>query len=136
MSTLSASVPVQLGLADFLHQGAYDAHLRRLRRQLELRQNAMRNKILKAFPPQVRVSQPSGGYFLWVYLGDKVDATRVYQQALARGISVAPGTMFAVDDRYRHSLRLNSSFEWNTRAEDAIKTLADIVFGEIERNKT
>ncbi len=135
MSTLSASVPVQLGLADFLHQGAYDAHLRRLRRQLELRQNAMRNKILKAFPPQVRVSQPGGGYFLWVYLGDKVDATRVYQQALARGISVAPGTMFAVDDRYRHSLRLNSSFEWNTRAEDAIETLADIVFGDIERSK-
>lgn len=131
MSTLSASVPIQLALADFLHQGGYDTHLRRLRRQLELRQIAMRNAIIAAFPPETRVSQPAGGYFLWVYLGEKIEATKIYQQALAKGISVAPGTMFAVDNRYRHCLRLNTSFEWNTRAEKAIQTLGNLVLQSV-----
>lgn len=133
MSTLSASVPVQLALADFLHQGGYDAHLRRLRRQLELRQIAMRNAILASFPPGTAISQPSGGYFLWVNLPGNMDATRVYRRALAKGISVAPGTMFTVDDRFRHCLRLNSSFEWNTRAEKALRVLATIVDNEFHR---
>ncbi|WP_045046697.1 PLP-dependent aminotransferase family protein [Rouxiella chamberiensis] len=134
MSTLSASVPVQLALADFLHQGGYDAHLKRLRRQLELRQIAMRNAILSAFPPQIHVSQPAGGYFLWIHLGDNIDATKIYQLALAKGISVAPGTMFAVDDRYKHCLRLNTSFEWNTRAEKALITLGELVHCELENS--
>lgn len=133
MSTLSASVPVQLALADFLHQGGYEAHLRRLRRQLELRQIAMRNAILSLFPSGTRISQPKGGYFLWVDLPEKMDATRIYLQALSKGISVAPGTMFAVDDRFRHCLRINTSFEWNTRAEKAVKVLADLAHAEFHR---
>ncbi|MBF6637694.1 PLP-dependent aminotransferase family protein [Rouxiella silvae] len=135
MSTLSASVPIQLALADFLHQGGYDAHLKRLRRQLELRQTAMRNMIIKSFPVGTTVSQPKGGYFLWVNLGENIDATKIYQLALGQGFSVAPGTMFAVDDRYRHCLRLNTSFEWNTRAEKALLTLASLVHSEKSRKK-
>ncbi len=63
MSTLSASVPVQLALADFLHQGSYDAHLRRLRRQLELRQIAMRNAILASFPAEPSSASPAAAIF-------------------------------------------------------------------------
>jgi len=135
MSTLSASVPIQLALADFLHQGSYDTHLKRLRRQLELRQTTMRNMIVKTFPTGTSVTQPTGGYFLWVNLGENIDATKIYQLALAQGISVAPGTMFAVDDRYRHCLRLNTSFEWNTRAETALQTLANLVHSEKNRHE-
>ncbi|WP_369788283.1 PLP-dependent aminotransferase family protein [Rouxiella sp. WC2420] len=135
MSTLSASVPVQLALADFLHQGSYDAHLRRLRRQLELRQNAMRSAVLNSFPPGTRLSKPTGGYFIWVELPGKMDATKIYQQALAKRISVAPGTMFAVDNRFSHCLRLNTSFEWNTRAENAVKTLSELVYKEYNRHR-
>ena len=115
MSTLSASVPVQLALADYLQKGAqqggYDTHLRRLRRVLEQRQMAMRHAILAEFPAQVSVTQPAGGYFLWLDLGDNVDAARVYQRALTKGVSVAPGTMFSADKRFSHCIRINTSFE-------------------------
>ncbi|MDR3433697.1 MAG: PLP-dependent aminotransferase family protein [Rouxiella aceris] len=130
MSTLSASVPMQLALADFLHQGGYDQHLRRLRRQLELRQIVMRNAIINTFPAGTTVSQPEGGYFLWLDLGEGVSAAKIYQQALAQGISVAPGTMFAVEERYLHCLRLNTSYVWDARAEKALKTLAELVMAE------
>ncbi|RJT43232.1 PLP-dependent aminotransferase family protein [Rahnella woolbedingensis] len=135
MSTLSASVPVQLALADYLQggqQGGYDTHLRRLRRQLEQRQLAMRHAIIREFPPQVSVSQPAGGYFQWLDLGDNVDAARVYQRALAKGVSVAPGTMFSADERFRHCLRLNTSFEWGPHTARAISILAALVAEEIK----
>lgn len=138
MSTLSASVPVQLALADYLQgaqQGGYDTHLRRLRRQLEQRQMAMRHAIIREFPPQVSVSQPAGGYFLWLDLGDNVDAARVYQRALAKGVSVAPGTMFSADERFRHCLRLNTSFEWGPHTARAISILAALVAEEIGMEK-
>ncbi|MDF1896851.1 PLP-dependent aminotransferase family protein [Rahnella contaminans] len=135
MSTLSASVPVQLALADFLQkggqQGGYDTHLRRLRRVLEQRQMAMHHAIIKEFPAQVSVSQPQGGYFLWLDLGDNVDAARVYQHALAKGVSVAPGTMFSADERFRHCLRINTSFEWGPHTAHAISVLAALVGEEI-----
>lgn len=135
MSTLSASVPVQLALADFLQkggqQGGYDTHLRRLRRVLEQRQMAMHHAIIKEFPAQVSVSQPQGGYFLWLDLGDNVDAARVYQRALAKGVSVAPGTMFSADERFGHCLRINSSFEWGPHTARAISVLAGLVAEEI-----
>ncbi|QMV51491.1 PLP-dependent aminotransferase family protein [Ewingella americana] len=132
MSTLSASVPVQLALADYMQQGGYDTHLRRLRRQLEQRQMAMFNAITETFPPSVSVNQPQGGYFLWLDLGEKVDAAKVYQRALAQGVSIAPGTMFAVDDRYRHCIRINTSFEWGPHTARAIQIIANIVADELK----
>jgi len=136
MSTLSASVPVQLALADYLQKGAqqggYDTHLRRLRRVLEQRQMAMRHAILAEFPAQVSVTQPAGGYFLWLDLGDNVDAARVYQRALTKGVSVAPGTMFSADERFSHCIRINTSFEWGPHTARAISILAALVAEEIK----
>jgi DNA-binding transcriptional MocR family regulator len=103
-----------------------------LRRQLEQRQLAMRHAIIREFPPQVCVSQPAGGYFLWLDLGDNVDAARVYQRALAKGVSVAPGTMFSADERFRHCLRLNTSFEWGPHTARAISVLAALVAEEVK----
>jgi DNA-binding transcriptional MocR family regulator len=135
MSTLSASVPVQLALADFLQKGGapgrYDTHLRRLRRQLEQRMMSMINAITDAFPACVSISQPEGGYFLWLDLGEKVDAARVYRRALTQGVSIAPGTMFAVDDRYRHCIRINTSFEWSPQTARAVEILANLVNEEL-----
>lgn len=136
MSTLSASVPVQLALADYLQKGAqqggYDTHLRRLRRVLEQRQMAMRHAITREFPVQVSVTQPQGGYFLWLDMGENVDAARIYRRALAKGVSVAPGTMFSADERFRHCMRINTSFEWGPHTARAISVLAALVAEEIQ----
>ena len=127
MSTLSASVPTQLALADYLHQSGYETHLRRLRRQLELRQMAMYRGIQQAFPDEVSISRPEGGYFLWLTLGNGRDAGTLYRRALAQGISIAPGHMFTTGDQFRDGLRLNSSFAWDARHQQAIDALGALV---------
>ena len=91
MTSLSASIPAQAAIADYLQHGGYDRHLRKLRYALETQQNAMLAAVARYFPEQTRVSRPSGGYFLWLELPEAVDSLRLFQLALAQGISLARG---------------------------------------------
>lgn len=84
MTSLSASIPAQAAIADYLQHGGYDRHLRKLRYALETQQNAMLAAVARYFPEQTRVSRPSGGYFLWLELPEAVDSLRLFQLAWPR----------------------------------------------------
>ncbi len=127
MSTVSTSVPTQLAIADYLLHGGYDTHLRRLRRLLAQRQSMMHQAIAHHFPPTVKVSQPDGGYFLWVELDPALSSMELYQRALALGVSIAPGRMFTTGNHFNHCFRLNASFDWSDKHEAAIQTLAKLI---------
>ncbi len=123
MTTLSASLPAQLALADYLRHGGYDKHLRRLRHTLESQLASLLAAIARYFPPGVRVSRPAGGYFVWVEFDPAFDALALHQAALAQGISVAPGPIFSARRHFRHCLRLNYGQPWEPRFEAAMQTL-------------
>ena len=123
MSTVSASVPTQLAIAEYLTQGGYDSHLRKLRQTMEQRQHQMLGAIAQYMPPSVKVNTPKGGYFLWLEFEPPFNAIRLYQLALKEGISIAPGSMFSTSDQFNHAFRLNTSFTWNEQLDQAMKTL-------------
>jgi DNA-binding transcriptional MocR family regulator len=127
MSTLSASVPTQLGLTNYLQQGGYDSHLRKLRRTLEQRKGQMLQAVIQYFPTNTRISQPDGGYFLWVELPEQVNSEQLYQQALTQNIGIAPGMLFTTQDHCNHHIRLNFSPPWTESTELAIKTLGKLI---------
>jgi DNA-binding transcriptional MocR family regulator len=126
-TTLSASAPGQAALADYLAKGGYDKHLRQLRHVLALQQAAMIEAVVRYFPRGTRATRPEGGYFLWVELPGKVDALEVHRQALALGISVAPGPMFSARQEFGNCLRLNYGHPWDARAEAAFVTLGQVI---------
>jgi DNA-binding transcriptional MocR family regulator len=127
MTTISPSAPAQAAIADYLLHGGYDRHLRKLRHALESQQHAMLAAVARHFPEQTRVTRPSGGYFLWLELPENVDALRLFQLALAQGISLAPGPIFSATRRFRHCLRLNYGHPWTARSEQAMATLGRII---------
>jgi DNA-binding transcriptional MocR family regulator len=125
--TLSASVPAQGAIADYLAKGGYDRHLRQLRHALSVQQGAMMRAVVRHFPAGTRATRPLGGYFLWVELAPHVDALDIQRSALAQGISVAPGPMFSADRKFRNCLRLNYGHPWDERTEAAMATLGRII---------
>ncbi|WP_145519347.1 aminotransferase-like domain-containing protein [Yersinia mollaretii] len=127
MSTVSASVPTQLAIADYLTQGGYDTHLRRLRRLMEQRLNALRQAVVEHFPKNVKISHPAGGYFLWLELEPPFNASELYRRALAQGVSIAPGRMFTTGHQFDHCFRLNASFAWSEQSQKAIQILAQLI---------
>lgn len=127
MTSLCASMPAQAAIADYLQHGGYDRHLRKLRYALEDQQRAMLGAIGRYFPAQTRVSQPTGGYFLWLELPEQVDSLQVFKTALAQGISIAPGPIFSPTRRFRHCIRLNYGGVWNDASDKAMQTLGRII---------
>lgn len=122
-TSLAAAMPSQLALAEYLGQGGYERHLRQLRGALAAQQRQMLAAIEAHFPPGTRVTQPQGGYFLWVVLPESVDALELHRLALAQGISIAPGPMFSAKRAFRNCIRLNYGHAWDGRAEAALAVL-------------
>jgi DNA-binding transcriptional MocR family regulator len=126
MSSLSASVPAQEGLLEYLMHGGHDRHLRQLRQVLAEQKVLVAQWIAKHFPSGTKVTQPEGGYFLWVELPQSVDALELHRLALSQDISIAPGHLFSADHRFSYHLRVNYGHPENKRVEDAIKTVGKI----------
>ncbi|MEW9898417.1 PLP-dependent aminotransferase family protein [Chitinivorax sp. PXF-14] len=123
MTTLTAGIPVQAALADYLKHGGYDTHLRRLRRTLATQQAQMSEAIGRLFPPGTRLTQPEGGYFLWLELPPAVDAVALHRRALEQGISIAPGPIFSARRDYRNAIRLNCGHPFTSQHEAALALL-------------
>lgn len=126
MSSLATSIPPQLALDDYLAQGGYERHLRQLREALAGEQQRCRRLVQRHFPAGTRVTQPAGGYFLWLELPTTVDALALHHQALARGISTAPGPLFSADRRFVHHLRLNVGHPGDVRVDPALRVLGEL----------
>ncbi len=126
-TTLSASVPAQAALAQYLQKGGYDKHLRNLRHTLLVNQIKFIETIERCFPKGTRLTPPQGGYFLWMKLPDGVNALEVHRVALANGISIAPGPIFSAQKGFADYIRLNYGHIWDARTEASLSTLGAIV---------
>ncbi|WP_343586054.1 PLP-dependent aminotransferase family protein [Herbaspirillum sp.] len=127
LNTLTTPTAPQRAIAEYLTQGGYERHLRRVRRAFAQQRDLMRHFVLRFFPEGTQVSKPEGGYVLWVELPGKVDAMELYRRCLALGITVAPGRIFAATNRYGHFIRLNYSYPWSRETEQALKLVGKLV---------
>jgi DNA-binding transcriptional MocR family regulator len=127
MTTLSASVPAQVAIADYLHTGGYDKHLRRLRHALEAQMQCMNEALGRHFPDNIRVSRPTGGYFLWIEFPQGFDTLTLHRKAAELDISIAPGPIFSPSRQYRHCMRLNFGAPWTDAYEHGMATLGTLV---------
>lgn len=127
MSTLATSTPMQLALANYLGTQSYDSHLRKLRRVLEQRKNLARQSLKRHLPYGAKINDSRGGYFLWIELPGKVDATQLYYRALEHNISIAPGSMFSSGQQYANYFRFNTSWPWDSAQEAAVAILGGLI---------
>ncbi len=126
-TSLATTVPVQIAIADYLKHGGFDHHLRQLRQKLAAHAATLIQAIEQHFPAGTRLSCPRGGYFLWLELPHTVDALRLHQEALAQGISTAPGPIFSATRQYTHHLRLNFGHMGPAAMDAAVVRLAALI---------
>jgi DNA-binding transcriptional MocR family regulator len=133
----SVSTPtlLQMAVAEYLDSGGYDRHLRQLRSRAASQVQRFREAVLTSFPEGTRVSEPRGGFFLWVELPGGVDALALQADALRRGVAIAPGPIFSARQRYASSLRLSCGFPWSDRFDAAIRTLGELADGQLRRSR-
>lgn len=125
---MTVNTPLQLALADFIFSRGYRRHLNQLHPRLMQQVEAYRDVILNAFAPlTIGLSQPQGGYALWLELPDNINSVTLYEVAQQQGISIVPGTVFGEDQRYGHFIRLSVGHALQNEHHAAIIFLADWV---------
>jgi DNA-binding transcriptional MocR family regulator len=127
MSSVGTPIPIQAVIGDYLGQGAFERHLRRLRRALQDRQRHFLAAMEHYMPPAMKWNRPGGGYLLWAELPPHIDAIELHRQALAQGISLAPGPIFSASQSFHHAIRLNYGHPWTARTEAALRRLGQLI---------
>jgi DNA-binding transcriptional MocR family regulator len=127
MTTLSASIPAQAAIADYLQHGGYDKHLRKLRGAFRNQLVSMDTALRNCMPADSHWTLPSGGYFLWLRLPSHVDAMQLHRLAIENGISIAPGPIFSARHEFRNHIRLNFGHPWSDSTESAVLTLGSLL---------
>jgi DNA-binding transcriptional MocR family regulator len=123
----SSGLLQQLTLSEFLAGGDYDRYLKTLRPVLQCNAERMSAAVARYFPPQTRTSKPVGGCVLWLELPQGIDSEKLFDEAIAAGISIAPGLIFSPCDRYRNFIRLSFGHPWTDEIEESVKWLGDKV---------
>ena len=125
-SSAMCSLP-QIAMADYLRSGEYERHLVRLRSAYRGQVDKMRFMLARHLPAGTRISNPQGGFVLWIELPRGTDALELLQLALAENISLTPGMMFSATRKYRNFIRVNCGHPWDQRIEDAVVRLGQLV---------
>jgi DNA-binding transcriptional MocR family regulator len=126
-STLATASLPQLAIAEFVANGGYDHHLRALRRHFAEQLQRISDAVAESFPPEIKLTRPSGGFLLWVELPKQVSALKLHERALAEKISIAPGPMFSAKQSFPNFIRINCGHPWSSRLERAVGILGALV---------
>lgn len=125
--TISSPTITHEVVGDFLKNGRYENHLRKIRQILNHNCNNYINTILESFPKGTKVSQPQGGFFLWVELDKKIDTADFYHLAMKHHISIAPGRIFSFQNQFSNCMRLSFGLPWTNELRQSIQTLGKLI---------
>jgi DNA-binding transcriptional MocR family regulator len=131
-STATATLP-QMVIAEFLGSGGYDHHLRTIRREYANNVNLLSQAVTRYFPPETRVTRPTGGFVLWVQLPENIDSLELYKLALQNNITITPGYLFSPTNQFSNFIRLNAA-AWSYPIERAVERLGEMVT-ELSKSK-
>lgn len=126
--TSGATNPVtQHVLAEYLESGAYERHLRGLRRSYQHQVDSMRAAVSRYFPVATRIAQPQGGFVLWVELPEEIDTSLLHERAVDENLAYVPGELFSASGMYRNCLRLNCGNPHTPEIDDAVRRLGALM---------
>lgn len=129
--TVSSTTITQETIANFLEKGRYEHHLRKLRRELHANSLQFARAVAEYFPEGSKISQPQGGFMLWVELDKRIDTTELYDLAIRQKISIAPGRMFSLQNQFTNCMRLSYGQRWSEQIDNKLKQLGRIAKGLI-----
>jgi len=105
----------------------FTTHVPKLTRRLRAKLDTLMEALNEQFGTSAEFETPAGGIFLWVKLPDNVDTLKLYQAALAAGVSINPGPEWSTDKTHAGCrLRLCFASPSHEQIREGVAVLADI----------
>ncbi len=117
----------QAVLADFMNEGHYAAHIRRMRVQYARRQALLRDAILEEFGADWPISTHEAGLHLVMHLPDGTDDVGIVLAARALGISIRPLSRYYAGGGGRAGLLFGYAGVPDERIKPAFRTLVPAI---------
>lgn len=121
---ITPSLVGEAAVYEFLRRGLLEPNLDKVRRELRARRDAMLAALERELGGAARWSRPEGGYFIWLELGEGIDARELLERAEPAGVTFVPGSDFGGPP---NSLRLAFSFVDADAVTEGVARLASLV---------
>ena len=126
-STLSADVLSQAAVAHMLESGAFERHIRRLRRNYTKKRQAMLDALTRAMPEDTRWSEPRGGLQVWLTLPADVSGEALHRAAIDRGVVYHLGKTCYQASGGQNQLALSFANQSPERIAEGVERLGEAI---------
>lgn len=127
LDDLFVSAPLQQTALQLVTSVSWPRHLRRVRRALELRRDAMVDAIDEFLPGVELPFLPRGGLHLWVRLPNQIDEPQLVQRAQQAGVIVSRGRNWFPADAPGPHLRLTYAAADPQSIREGVRRLAGAI---------
>lgn len=125
-SDIDMAPVTQRAIATYLGWGQFEEHTARLVAEYRRRRDALVQALDEHFPKDAKWSIPTSGFFVWVELGDGIDASALLQSAFDdERVAFIPGGAFSICGREAgmHGMRLSFAQNAPERIREGIARL-------------
>lgn len=119
----------QAAVADFITEGHFERHLRRLRKVYGRRRKLLVGELKKHLPDVVHYSTEEAGLHVMLYLEPRFDEKTIIRKAALVGIGVYPGAPYHVGRPPRPSILLGFSGLAKEEIAEGIFRLGQVLYG-------
>jgi DNA-binding transcriptional MocR family regulator len=127
MADLHSSLVSEATLDAFLCSPAMGKHLVNLQKTCALKRALGTKAVRDYFPEGTLISEPRGGFILWVQLAKKINMKMLEAKALQEGVSFAKGEVFACATTRVSAMRLNCARVSEAQLVKGIKILGGLI---------
>ena len=117
----------QAAVADFIMEGHFERHLRRLRKAYGERRDTLIKALEALIPGDIHFSREPAGLHVMLYLDPACDEEEVVQQAAAAGVRVYPGAAYHLEPNPPPSVLLGFSGLRPGEIVDGVRRLAAVL---------
>ena len=130
-AVLSPSSFTQHVINEYLSTADWKAQIETFRGVYRERRDAMLTA-LDDYLPDLRWTNPAGGFYVWVTLPDNIDSKSMLPRAVKELVAYTPGTAFYADGEGRNKLRLAFCYPTPEFIREGIRRLSTVINGELE----
>lgn len=98
------------------------------------KRDVMLSAIEENFPKEAKWSHPVGGMFVFSWLPEKINATKMLEKAMNRGVAYVPGASFYHDYSGKNTMRLNFSYPSKEELKKGVEILSKVIKEEFSNS--
>lgn len=127
MADMHGSLVSEVTLDSFISSDQLEIHLKKLRKICLKKRGLAQRAIADCFPVGTIISEPRGGFILWVILPIKIDLNRLATQGLSQNVSFASGDAFSCVKPQVSAMRINCAKVSETELTLGLKKLGQLI---------